>query len=313
MDAELALKIAEEERIKRTALNMTGKDRIWPKWTKERITKLDLPALEPFWFHPAVSQRINVDANYQLDMPLCPRSFIFKFMHPAPTFTGNDETMNKILIDFYAKKSKPQNEVWSSIPIKTILRIKRTDLIQKAFYNWEFEITRGTEMKKSTVSFADLPLMNPSDWINIFQIMVLKCEEWLQPHIRVFKLLMQNYIFEMSKYDVVAAELMKRPPHEIKSIYVDYGINSDGLITKEPWGVVVKVSVGETPKHGHILMTDLYTITPNILRMLKQKIFLQTRNSAEDKKEVYDMIVWYEAVRSKIITFFNFMNEHEVK
>ena len=263
--------------------------------------------------HTVVSQRVNVDANYQLDMPICPRAFIFKFMNPAPSFNGDDEAMNRILIDFYAKKSKPQQEVWSSLPIKTIPRMRRTDLISKAFYNWEFEITRGTEMKKSVISFADFPLMNPSDWINIYQIMVLKCEEYLQPHIRVFKLLMQNYIFEMPKYDVVAAEMMKRPPHEVKPIYVDYGINADGLITKEPWGIVVKLTVGETVKYGHILMTDLYTITPNILRMLKQKIFLQTRNSAEDKKEAYDMIVWYEAVCSKIITFFNFMNEHEVK
>jgi hypothetical protein len=47
MDAELAMKIAEEERIKRTALIMAAEDRIWPKWTKERITKLALPAANP--------------------------------------------------------------------------------------------------------------------------------------------------------------------------------------------------------------------------------------------------------------------------
>ena len=74
---------------------------------------------------------------------------------------------------------------------------------------------------------------------------------------------------------------------------------------------MVKVTVNDVVKFGHLLMTDIYTISPNHLRMIKQKIFLQTRNSAEDKKEVYDMIVWYEAVRSKIISFFNFMKEHK--
>ena len=61
------------------------------------------------------------------------------------------------------------------------------------------------------------------------------------------------------------------------------------------------------------MMTDLFTLTPNHLLMLKQKIFAQKRNSEQDKKAVYDRIVWYEAVRSKILTFNNFMKEHEEK
>ena len=78
-------------------------------------------------------------------------------------------------------------------------------------------------------------------------------------------------------------------------------------------GIVVKITVNDVVKFGHLMITDLYTITPNHLRMLKQKIFAQSRNSAQDRKEAYDWIVWYEAVRSKIITFHNFMQEHEEK
>ena len=155
--------------------------------------------------------------------------------------------------------------------------------------------------------------MNPSDWISMYQIFVLKCEDYLKPHIQVFKLLMQNYMFEMGKFDLVAAEIMKRQPKVVQPIYVDFGINSDGLITKDPWGIVVKITENDVVKYGHLMMTDLYNISPNHLRMLKQKIFAQSRNSAQDRKEVYDQIVWYEDVRSKIITFHNFMNEHEEK
>ena len=54
--------------------------------------------------------------------------------------------------------------------------------------------------------------MNPSDWITMHQIFVLKCEEYLKPHIQVFKLLMQNYMFEMGKFNLVAVEIMKRQP-----------------------------------------------------------------------------------------------------
>ena len=140
---------------------------------------------------------------------------------------------------------------------------------------------------------------------------MLKCEDYLKPHIKVFKLLMQNYMHEMGMLDLVAADLMKRIPKKVEPIYCDYGINSDGQITKDPWGIVVKVTVNENVKFGHLMMTDLYTLAPNHLRMLKQKIVAQNRNSEHDKKEAYARIVWYEVVRSKIITFSNFMKEHE--
>ena len=118
---------------------------------------------DPYWLHPVADQRVNLDANFQLDMPLCPRAFIFKYMDPVPYFSGDEEAMNKILIDFYTRKLKPQSEVWSCIPIKTVPRIRRTNLVSNSFYNWEFEITRGTEKTASSFTYADIPLMNPSD------------------------------------------------------------------------------------------------------------------------------------------------------
>jgi len=226
-------------------------------------------------------------------------------------YTGNEEMLTKILIDFYAKKSKPQQDVWSCTPVKTIPRMRQTDLVGKAFYNWEYEITRGTEEKKSIFSFADLPLLNPSDWINIYQIMVLRHQQHLKPHIKAFKLLMQNYLHEMGRFDLVAADLMKVIPKKVEPIYCDYGENADGLVTKDPWGVVVKVTVNDETKFGHLMMTDLYTLAPNHLRLVKQKVIAQNQNSEYDKKEVLARVIWYEAVRNKIVTFFNFMKEHE--
>ena len=104
-DEELAKKIEEEERIKASAIRNEQqiKDselRIWPVWTKEKIAKIALPAADPYWLHPVASQRVNLDANNQLDMPICPRAFIFKYMDPVPFFNGDDELMNRILIDF---------------------------------------------------------------------------------------------------------------------------------------------------------------------------------------------------------------------
>ncbi|KAL4562111.1 hypothetical protein LXL04_034305 [Taraxacum kok-saghyz] len=317
-DEEIARKLEEEERIKASEEREKDKIadselRIWPIWSKSRIAKLALPPADPYWLHPVASERINVDANYQLDMPLCPRAFIFKFMEPVPGLNVSEQKMNQTLINFYAREAKPQQKVWSSVPIKKILKYRRTELVANSFYNWEFEILRGTEKKKEVISFANFPLMNPSDWIMMHQIFVLKGEDSVKPQIEVFKLLMQNYMFEMGKFDLIASEIMKRDPKIVDPVYVDYGINSDGLITKDPWGIVVKITVNGVEKFGHLMMTDLYTLIPAHLQVLKQKIFISKRNSEEDRKAVYNRICWYEAVRSKILMFNNFMKEHEEK
>ena len=220
-DEEIARKAQEEERIKASAQREEkqikhSELRIWPIWTREKVTKAALTDPDPYWLHPIADQRVTLDANFQLDMPICPRDFIFKYMDPVPQFNGDDEAMNKILIDFYTRRSKPQQEVWSCIPIKTVPRIRRTSLVSNSFYNWEFDITRGTQKITSSFTFADIPLMNPSDWINIHQIFTIKGDDHLKPHIKVFKLLMQNYMFEMGKFDLVAAELMKRVPKSVE-------------------------------------------------------------------------------------------------
>ena len=41
-------------------------------------------------------------------------------------------------------------------------------------------------------------------------------------------------MYEMGKYDVVAAGIMKMKHHEVEPIYVNYGLNADGLITSDP-------------------------------------------------------------------------------
>ena len=67
------------------------------------------------------------------------------------------------------------------------------------------------------------------------------------------------------EYDLIAAEIMKKVPNVVEPFYVDYGINADGIITKDPWGVLVKITVNEVIKFGHLMMTDLFTLAPNLL------------------------------------------------
>ena len=68
-DEELARKLEEEERQKASQLREKkqiehSEIRIWPVWTKARITKFALPAADPYWLHPIASESIAVDANF---------------------------------------------------------------------------------------------------------------------------------------------------------------------------------------------------------------------------------------------------------
>ena len=59
--------------------------------------------------------------------------------------------------------------------------------------------------------------MNPSNWISIYYILVLRSDETLQPQIDFFQLLMQNYMWELGKYYAVAANPTKEVPHTVKT------------------------------------------------------------------------------------------------
>ena len=54
-DAEIAKKLAEEERIKASAVReelqiKASEVRIWPVWTRAKITKVALPEADPYWY-----------------------------------------------------------------------------------------------------------------------------------------------------------------------------------------------------------------------------------------------------------------------
>ena len=87
----------------------------------------------------------------------------------------------------------------------------------------------------------------------------------------------------MGKYDVVAAGLMKMKPHIVEPVFVDHGLNANGLILFEPWAFVLKIIINGVEKFSKMLMTDIYTIFPNHLVMLKKKLIAQKRRRINEQ------------------------------
>ena len=68
-DAEIARKIDEEERQKASLIREQkqiehSEIRIWPIWSKARITRLALPAANPYWLHLVATQRVFTNVNF---------------------------------------------------------------------------------------------------------------------------------------------------------------------------------------------------------------------------------------------------------
>ena len=82
-------------------------------------------------------------------------------------------------------------------------------------------------------------------------------------------------MWELGKYDVVAANLMKEVPHTVNTNFVDYGINSDELIVFEPWAVIVKINLNGVEKFNKLLMSEIYALYPNnIIILMLENIWI---------------------------------------
>ena len=51
--------------------------RIWPIWSKSKISKVALPPVTPDWLIPTTTLDVNVNQDFQLDMLITPRAFLF--------------------------------------------------------------------------------------------------------------------------------------------------------------------------------------------------------------------------------------------
>ena len=100
-----------------------------------------------FWFVPT-TYSIVINKDYQLDMPITPRAFMFQVFeilnHPNPTRSQ----INATLIDFYAAHGRPQRDVWSCFHIKTIVKMNKGKLYKKWFYEYDLVVKKEPNERK---------------------------------------------------------------------------------------------------------------------------------------------------------------------
>ena len=60
--------------------------------------------------------------------------------------------------------------VWSCLPILKVTSVRKLDKFKDLWFNYEVKVLRGEKREECTFTFADLPFMNPLDWINCWKL-----------------------------------------------------------------------------------------------------------------------------------------------
>ena len=75
------------------------------------------------WIEPFIDSSIILNNNYQLDLPLAPKSFLIEAFQVREGARNPSSRMKGCLIAFYAQFTQAQGMVWSCMPINLIVKI----------------------------------------------------------------------------------------------------------------------------------------------------------------------------------------------
>ncbi|KAI3791031.1 hypothetical protein L2E82_04572 [Cichorium intybus] len=151
-------------------------------------------------------------------------------------FVRGLKPVNEKIFKFYLDHSKPQYISWNLKKI-IILTPKNPEIIAP-FKNARFLARRGDKKEPDEFSMADLPFMNPFDWISMFTLLKKKPDKH-EPLIKHLKRMIASYIYEVSKLDLeVATRLNSKPLYKIQDPPSGFSNRKTGKIDNTHWNVV---------------------------------------------------------------------------
>ena len=81
----------------------------------------------------------------------------------------------------------------------------------KSFINAKFKVDCRAESLVFEFTLADLPCLNPYDWISLFHLL-LKDEHKFEPILAHLKRMLISYIHEVGKMDVEITTMLRKKP-----------------------------------------------------------------------------------------------------
>lgn len=206
----IVCEVEEKEKTKCEAqVTLESYKILFPLWTLERIFNeaVDNPSIH--WLKPVASFDLENMLDLQFDMPLTPKAFLFRSFVVVANASDSDTVVDNQFMEFYLKHGKPQFQTWSSQKITTVKVVGpvRTE----SFLNAKLKTTRGSKSSGFEFSLANLPCLNPYDWITLLHFL-MKYEKKYEPLVEHIKRMLVSYIYEVAKRDVEITSVLKRKP-----------------------------------------------------------------------------------------------------
>ncbi|KAL7583768.1 hypothetical protein Lser_V15G45863 [Lactuca serriola] len=206
----VAREAEEAERKKKEAHDLLeSRKTLFPAWTRERMIKeaIDTPSI--LWLEPVISFDCYNSVDSQLDMPLTRKAFIFHAFSNIYEVPHPNPEVDRELIDFYLKAARPQYLTWSTQKIVNVRVLK--PYTEGRFINVRFKVIRGSAKSEHLITLADLPNLNPHDWIVLHNILLTNEAEY-GPIIDHLKRMIVCYIMEVALMDQEVATVFKKKP-----------------------------------------------------------------------------------------------------
>ncbi|CAI9274883.1 unnamed protein product [Lactuca saligna] len=198
---------------------------------------------------------------------------------------------------------KPHYETWIThkiVVVKVIGPIK-----SESFPNAKFKVARGSTCQTYEFTLADLPCLNPHDWMVLYNMLLREKEKYglVMSHLQ---LMIKSNIREVGLMDVDIAAVLRQKPNVVpKETLKDYEKLKPGKIYKEGWFVVYtsRDRPGVECRKSHFHLEDKHLYTTSCLEFILDLVTKFKGNHKDDVKCFSDMIVWYIQVRKLLLCF----------
>ncbi|CAI9267849.1 unnamed protein product [Lactuca saligna] len=180
--------------------------------------------------------RASEYTDSRLDLPITLKSFKFHSFVKVSTVPSTDSNADQFLFSFYLKHMNLQYETWGA---SKITAVKVTGPIEtESSPNAMFKVVRGSASQVHEFTLADLPCLNPYDWIMLYNLLLRDGQKY-EAIIAHLKLMIVSYVQEVGKMDVEIVGLLRRKLSVLpKEALEGFDKLKSGKIYKEGWYVV---------------------------------------------------------------------------
>ena len=173
------------------------------------------------------------------------------------------------------------------------------------------KVLRGEKKEECTFTFADLPFMNPLDWINCWKLSAELKDDKMLGDVLVVRdhmiKMTRNFIILLSTVDHEIALALGVVPKQGKIKTTKLRDVSEGQIIDEPFGIITMKD-----KVPHILPIEgIYYMKNDLFHSVLTKVVVNSKNfSNANRLEVTARFRWWNEVRRILVDIARYFKDN---